>query len=276
MQQVDLLILSVSRPDLLQQTVESIRKYVKCDRYKLKWMIHEDFLIDVQSEECIRYALSCEEFEIIDSHRPNRMMGRALDHMLTKHLTTEFCFLILDDCAFIDYVDLDKLLDILVKHERVNCVAFNSYPIPGPPDRLNKTYDFDDQKLTTNAHWVFSNSIWRMSRFRKYFEPAKYHVHWAFNNNMKHRLGWPTREGAGKYSFLNIPAEWIYENQGTYVYGAIGEGPHIQHIGSLRPYSVVAGEGRGALREDVDKWVRRQCKIVRKQGNRKKQRKRYR
>jgi len=38
---------------------------------------------------------------------------------------------------------------------------------------------------------------------------------------------------------------------------------------------IVVGEGRGALREDVDKWVKHQRKIVKKQGNRRKQSKRY-
>ena len=271
-----MLMLSVSRPDLLQQTVESMRKYIKCNNHKMRWMLHEDFLIDAQSEECIKYAMSCEEFEIIDSHRPNIMFGKSIGYMLNKYMNADFCFFNLDDIAYIRDVDLDRLLDIFIRYENVNCVALSTYAIMGAPDRpANKTYDFDGFKLTTTAHWVFGGVMWRMDVFRKYFEATKYRAHWVFNENMKKAIGIPVKPGTTN-KFEPVSPDWIHENQGTYVYGAVGDPPQVQHIGSLRPYSVVAGEGRGALREDIARWVREQRKIVKRQGQREKRNKRYR
>lgn len=267
---VDVLVLSVSRPDLLEETVESIFSKVKCEKHELRYLFHEDYLINEESDKCMSYIRQTGKFEVIEFHKPNILLGPVLQHMFTKHVTSELMLIVLDDHSFIREIDLDRVIETFRIHYRVNNVAFCKYSVQGPKDKpTHRTFHFALPNavmvdLTTTYHWMFSNSLWRMSFIRNYMDYAPFYTHWATNRKLKAELGLK-RKGDSTTKFIVPGPEWAYEKQGTYFYGAIGTGPYIKHIGNLRPHSIVVGETRGDQPEEVKQYVESVKKRIKNQ-----------
>lgn len=267
---IDVLVVSVSRPDLLKETVESFFSMIKYEKHELRLLFHEDYLIYEESDKCMDYIKSTGKFNVIEYHKPNIMLGPVFEYMFKHHVKADLCFVILDDHSFVRPIDLDRIVDVFQTHHKVNNVAFCKYPVHGPNDKpVHRTFKFalpdaTVVEMTTTYHWMFSNSVWRMGFIRKYMDYAPYYTHWATNRKLKAELGLK-RKGDSTTKFIVPGPEWAYEKQGTYFYGAIGEGPYIKHIGNLRPHSIVVGEARGEIPKEVEEYIQSVKKRIKNQ-----------
>ena len=217
---LDLLIMGSSRPHLLKYTYESFERYIGnlCQDTELRKLIHEDFIYRAKSNQSVKFAEN-NGFDVIAKHEPYWGLGFAMDYMFKIHIEADYIFYLQDDFEFERPVELDRILWVMERNKKINCITFNKYRNMKPnPPFVDKEYDYDGLKLCIYPGWQFIPGVWRMSKVREKWRPRK-----------------ERPEGYWQNSFGNHEKRQIYDHLeidvGAYMYGGLGEYRYVRHIG---------------------------------------------
>jgi len=196
MQKIDLLIMGSSRPQLLEYTYKSFKKFVHTDK-KVRVLFHEDAIYPGDSMESMKFAED-NNFEV-SYHVPNIGLAPAMTKMFQK-VETGFIFYLQDDFEFERPVELDRILWVMNKYNDINCITFNKRRNRNDANVLN----FSGLKVYKREFWSWNPGVWRMSYVRKKW------------------IG-PVRR--------KPEAKWFKIAGISYIYGEPNEPRYIRHLG---------------------------------------------
>ena len=233
--QIDIMIDSASRPDLLKATMESIIQNLSFTDGKIRWLFHEAVLRGSDSTECVKYIEALRMFEEIVVTKNPQGEGISISNMLKRAASSYFVHFE-DDHVLLRPLDLCICYDIFEKYKFVNQIAFNkrqTMRTVGSNNWLKKEVDVPPYgKLTTTHHWRFSPAIWRLSyilpRWQEFPGP---NFHWEINKILQADF----ENGREK------TADAVIELMGTFYLGPVDEHAYVKHI----------GYGRSGRKEDL-------------------------
>jgi hypothetical protein len=234
MNELEVVMTSASRPELLERTILSLLKNFKSNG-KLKWSIHEDILNKKASDRCIEFLNSLNLDLDLKTNDPPIGQCRSVIGLL-ENTTQEFVVKWEDDYILLKEVDLSSIINVMEKYN-INQVVFSKRGIMSDKHGFKKkTIDFNGIKLTACHHWYMQPAIWRMSFIRDILKKVKIecspNFHWGINHHLERMFG-------GK-----INTDWVLNNTRTFYFGEIGKDQTIQHIGT----------GSNSLRMGEYKW----------------------
>jgi hypothetical protein len=215
---LDMLMLSCSRPDLFKQTIDSFNSMVKYSG-NIRKILHEDMAKEELSKEVLDYAK--DKFDVITFDKPPLGQGFSLDKLVNM-VKTKYFLSWEDDWEIREEIDLDRCVELMNKFPQINQIVWHKRGIMRHKQWFEKKeVNFDGTILTTNPHWGFQPGIWRKSFIMKYWKKFPSHVHWRINDEIK---------GANSQR----DASWIMANVGCYFWGPIGGGHVMNHLGRGR------------------------------------------
>jgi hypothetical protein len=203
MDQIDLMRTSASRPDFLIKSTESLQNMLKFSG-TIRWIVHEDCIHKELSNKVMDYVKG--SYNIYESHFPPLGQGDSLSWLMER-VSSKYVLNFEDDFEPIKEIDVDKLVDLMEKHTDINQIAFHKRPIMSQRGDFKKvTIVRDGIDLTTNPHWAFTPSLFRLSFLKPKWRSFSVDVNWGMNSVIK----------GGKRL---ISAEWVMQNTGTYFLG---------------------------------------------------------
>lgn len=223
--QIDIMIDSASRPDLLKITVESLRKNLKCSK-PIRWLFHEAVLNETLSNQCLEYINNLAMFDVVHKqHNPQGEMV-SIGTMLEK-VNADLFIHWEDDHILVRELDLDLCTDIFKKCPKVNQLAFNKrQTMSDVSGWKKKEVEYEGYKLTVSPHWRISPAIWRMSWIKPRWKSIKgNNGHWLMNDLLQR---------VWKGHPENKTADSVIEVMGTFYLGPIGEHGYVEHMGKDR------------------------------------------
>lgn len=223
--QIDIMIDSGSRPDLLIKAVESLRQYLKFDTGKIRWMYHEAVLKEEESKACEAYIRGLGFFDII--HIENEPMGEgcSITTMLNQCKAKYFIHWE-DDFVALRTIDLDLDFDLMERTPEINQLVYNrrnTMPVCNEFRKL-EIKEKTGLILTTCPHWRYTPALWRvewiMPKWKMFIGNNS---HWQINGILQKEFLKPDSK--------EKTAEWVVKNMGTFYLGPIGEKAYCEHIG---------------------------------------------
>jgi len=215
---IDVLIMGSSRPQLLEHTIDSFKKYVgDLSNRKLKYMLHEDFVFYGQSTMSLGIA-DTKGFDVIVKHEPKIGLGRAMDYMFKNHIKSKYFVYLQDDWEFERPIELDRIIWTMEQYPQINLVFFSHYKNVRP-EVNSKEYDFNGLKLCSYNGWSFNCGVWRRSIIDKKWGVREVRPEGYFTNQF------------GTHEQRQDP-QYCYDNIGAYYYGGMGEPRYTRHLGS--------------------------------------------
>jgi hypothetical protein len=221
---IDMMILSASRSNLLNETLKSFNEKMKYDGVIRKFL-HED-VIDVNDTSNIKEIASkyCNDI-IIDN--PAIGHGKSMDKLLSM-TNTKYVINWEDDWEMIQEINLTELIRLMDKYEEINQICFHKRILMKGKEFRGKFFHkkemvYDNITLTTNVHWAFQPALWRKDfAIKHWIYNCGNNVAWDINNKMKDR-----------YLNENIDADFIIKTFGTYFYDGIGKSESfvLKHLG---------------------------------------------
>lgn len=216
---MDILITSSSRPDLLQQTIKSMQDKLKFSG-TLRWLLHEDCLDENRSTQVICWAEQSNLFDEIVVSKPRIGLGASVYEMFS-YIESLVFFRSCDDWRYTKEIDLDILLNLFEKYEKINQIVFHKRCVEGTKNEfLRESTNFDGTWLTITNQWGWIPAIWRTG-----FVKEKYKLAWTSGISFFDELKGKTV----------LDPMWFKENMGAYLFGKIEESDiFIKHIGGGR------------------------------------------
>ncbi len=229
MKEIDVLVMSSSRPALIPYTINSFKRFVDSQCHcKLRYLLHEDFVFPESSNDVIKWAVNSGVFDVIEKHNPKIGLGPAMSYMFKKHIRTKYMFYLQDDWEFERTgIDLDRILWIMDRHPEINLILFNKYKNMGSYAGFSSVLrEFDGMKLKTYNGWSFIPGIWRMNFIRNKWVTSKEKPEAYLNSHLDKK------------------------NIGIYFYGGDGENRWVRHLGNsfrMAAWQLKNGKPGGSL-----------------------------
>jgi len=226
--QIDFMVDSAARPDLLQITMESLLEHVKFSG-KIRWMFHEAVLRKEDSQACMKYAESLKIFDIIQGTEPPKGEGYSISKML-RHADSPYFIHWEDDHKLVRDLDLDKCYSLFENYSMINQIAFNKRQTMSEVSGWQKAnFTFGEDVLCVSPHWRFSPAIWRLSWilprwtwFDLIPSGSSNNFHWEINADLQESL-----RG-------NKTPDTVANQMGTFYMGPIAELAYVAHMGKDR------------------------------------------
>lgn len=120
---IDILITSASRPECMKKSMESFLKYIQYSG-EFRWILHEDVVLKKESREILEWAEKTALFTVIKKTEPAKRLSNAVYEVLQES-KNKYALKLEDDWIFIDYVDIDYMVDVMEKNPEINQLYFN-------------------------------------------------------------------------------------------------------------------------------------------------------
>jgi len=216
---IDIVITGSSRPQLYPFFWESFKKMMHY-RGEKRIIVHEDFVFKDQSEKVVKWVQkNIPEAELI-IHNPSIGLGLALDDIIKNKLKSKYCFYLQEDWDFERPVDIDQILWVMDRHEKINLVFFNK--ITNTEELNNATqpeYNYDGLKMCLYHSWTFLPGIWRSNFVKRHWRCRSERPEGFFTNS----FGNHDQRKSNKFCEDKI---------GAYIYGGSNEYRYVRHIGN--------------------------------------------
>lgn len=231
---LDVMIISASRPKLLPYVVDSIKKYIFFHG-NINIYLHEDFVYPDESNKVLKY---CKKQNIETFyHKPKKGIGNAIHYMLNNVVKSKYVLMVQDDFEFELPIDTSHIVWVMNKHSHINGVFFNkrrNLNVINGYKYLEERYD--NLFLCLSDHWPLFNGIWRTDFVRKRWSVVNSgHTQEAFWNKIV------------KNNEKKNDHEYLKNNVGGYYYGPLQYPRTIRHLGytwSVKP------KGKWSIRSD--------------------------
>jgi len=211
--QIDIIRTSSSRPELLELTTESWKKYLKFDG-ELRWILHEDVLNSDKIEAIKKIGSNYDIFQI---NNPAIGQGESLFWLL-EQVKTKLILYIEDDWKLLKEINLDELYDLMYTNTDINQITFNKRAIMAKKQWfIKKEIKKDNISLVTDMYWTFIPSLWRIDwikpKIPEYLkETSGGTCSYGLNDHLRKFFG-------DKMADEDFNADWVIANTGTYFLG---------------------------------------------------------
>jgi len=223
---LDVLITSSSRPQLFPYFWESFKKMMII-RQPFSVYVHEDFVFREESNSVLEYLHVLKEkgeIQGIYFHNPAIGLGRAMDFMFNKHITSSYMLYFQEDWEIERPIDVDQLITVMDKNPEVNLVFFNKTK---NTKRLNKAeqpqYTFFDGgggvDMCLYHSWTFLPGLWRMNFVRDHWRVREDRPEGYFSNAF------------GTHD-QRMDCDYCEKVIGAYMLGKTSDYRYVRHIGN--------------------------------------------
>lgn len=171
----------------------------------------------------------------------------TIDNILNRIKTPYFLFLE-HDWVFLnkDSVNFESLINSFDNNDFVHAVwlskddnSFRGFEITDDFDGSTTPFELENRvsecNLVTTCRWSNNPAVFRLSKFKEWFETIIKNEHVGNVNQGPHNVEETIipyyREQIKKFGWYNIRNEW-----GTYLYGNIGDGPYVGHTDASKRY----------------------------------------
>jgi hypothetical protein len=219
MPDIEIMVDSASRPELLGQIVSTLKKYLKYSG-KIAWILHEAVLFSDKSVECVKIGKEAgfDKILVEEAHGQGVSIGSCL-----RKAQCGYFIHWEDDSIAVRDIPLDNIVKCMDENPGVNQIVFNKrqtmHEVSGWP---KKEIVKNNQKLTTSPHWRYTPAIWRVGfilpKWVDFYDSDN--SHWQINAELKKKSGHERPD-----------ADWIIDNLGVYYWGPIGEEAYVKNIG---------------------------------------------
>lgn len=227
MKKLDVLITSASRPQSLKTQMETFLKRAKFSG-KFNFYLHEDRVpgMEDRSKDLEKWAINSHLFADVKISDPRIGRGPALNY-LKQFVQSKYVWYMEEDFDFIKSISLDKLIDLMDKHENINQIAFNfrslpKIPKPGGPNGqeyfLCENRKFSGHTLHVSERWTWQPALWRTSWVMPRWNFDQRRSNKGFNRKLKAGIG-----------LKEWDLKWHEENVGAYYYGKNTSKPYVKH-----------------------------------------------
>lgn len=212
--ELDISIISSSRPECLDKMYKSFKKYVFTNS-ELRFIIHEDNCNNDKSNKVLQIISKWKEnIKICGS--TNHSNAKAMDYVKSIW-RTNYVFHIQDDWEFERPIELDRILWTMDNNPFIGCIFFNKQSNDTILDFEPLEVEKDGLKLCTSYFWPFLPGIWRAKSFRE---------HWQFRER--------NPEGFFNQQFGNVDIlkkRAAGDTLGFYMYGEKNTPRYVRHTG---------------------------------------------
>ena len=156
---IDITMTSMLRPSLLSTTLTSIRERIcKSDEDRYRLIINVDPLgEDVKAVDVVKTAKK--NFKNVISNTPTIASFPKAVKWVWSQVTANYIFHIEDDWKFNIDIDVDKMIEILRKYEKLSSLRLYKYHIP------ERT-----KFMTFGCHWIYNSDGFYLAKdWRKQF-----------------------------------------------------------------------------------------------------------
>lgn len=171
----------------------------------------------------------------------------SIDNVLDRIKTPYFIFLE-HDWVFLkkDSIDFQSILNSFNNNDFVHAVwlskddnTFRGFEITDDFDGSTTPFEIESRvsecNLVTTCRWSNNPAIFRLSKFKEWFNNIIKNEHMGKVNQGSHNVEETIipyyREQIRKFGWYNIRNDW-----GTYLYGNIGDGPYVGHTDASKRY----------------------------------------
>lgn len=217
--ELDVLIMSSSRPQLFPYCWESFKKYFHFEG-KLNVYFHEDFVFPSKSKKVLEYLSTIRDIKHVSTHNPAIGLGMSMDHMFQNHCESKYLFNLQEDWEFERPIDVNQLIYVMEQNNEVNMIGLNKITntpeLNGSP-QPQCTYSGVDMILYHG--WSFMPGLWNMDFVRKHWRVREVRPEGYFTNTFG------THE-------QRMDCEHCRNRIGAYMLGKTGDYRYIRHIGN--------------------------------------------
>lgn len=231
---MDVMITATSRKEPLKRTVESFLERMVLHE-PINFLLHEDVVDEESSRDMIDWAYNSQYFKIILVTNPRAGRSQAFMN-LKKFVSSEILFYTEDDWEFLHVINLNYLISVMKKYSQINQICFNRLPNPttvqkpsqNDPQKVFRYFMriFDSEAFLISERWNWLPGLWRKDFI------------WPYLNFQKGQVANRTVNRALKAECKENPEmelEWNHEflarKIGAYLYGRVGDGPFVRHLG---------------------------------------------
>ncbi len=151
---LDVLISSCSRPDILEISINTFKKYIRTT-HNLRYVILEDKVDDEQRQELGRKWLEKNEYLFDEIHFSEKRMGPGFYYApLVDLCKSEFFIHLDDDTKFVTHVNLDKMIDVMKRSSDMTEIIFRR----GKTDPRNNPKNVKIYGLKLTQFDLYSNA----------------------------------------------------------------------------------------------------------------------
>lgn len=214
---MDVILTGSSRPDLLEITLKTWKKFLHTEQ-NLRWIIHEDVKDKEKSKRSQQLSNLVADDVIVDN--PPCGIGHSIDKLLSK-VKCKYALYLQDDWELERPVELDKLTYIMDKNPNINQIIFPKMKIREySGDFKHKVWKFENQDFTINNGWYLNPAIWRIKKVRE---------KWTMNGMPKRAEGFFTNRFGSHEQRLSV--NYCFDKMGSFFLGAIGDYRYTRHLG---------------------------------------------
>jgi len=162
---INVLINSCARPDILETSITTFRKYIKTS-HTLKYIILEDKVHDIERQKLGRNWLEKNKDLFDEIHYSERRLGPGFFFApIVKLCNTEFFFHLEDDNRFFMDIEIDPLINIMKKYNNILEIILRrgkTDPRNNPIEFVIDGLDLTEFDLFSVATGIFNTSLVRI------------------------------------------------------------------------------------------------------------------
>jgi cephalosporin hydroxylase len=217
---IDVQIISASRPECLELTLNSFKKFVNISTNRM--MIHEDVVAPYYSKQVLDMVSDFDDIFIGDPPKG----GQYVMDFMQSQWRTKYVLHLQDDWEFEQSVDVDRLVQLMEDFPHIDCIFFNKQINRAWHTKFKQRHvTYKDVDLVLTYYWPFLPGIWRVNSFRHFWEVDQHrHAEGFFNNQINKKLG-----GAEKQDKVRELAE--KDQLGFYMLGELFDPRCVRHVG---------------------------------------------
>jgi hypothetical protein len=213
---LDILINSCARPDVLQKSIITFKKYIK-SKHKFRYIILEDKVEDIKRQELGRTWIEKNSNLFDEIHYSYKKMGPGFFFApIVKLCQTPYFFHLEDDNEFIFDIDIDPILEVMMRYENIAAITLRRRSWVDP---RNNPVDvtIDGMELTRSDIYSVATGLFNTSVAKCIIDKA------GWNNQLREV------QVLGKIS--------SYMNFEKYTLGHNNTGIHYKHVGPKNGYN---------------------------------------
>lgn len=227
---IDILIISSSRPDVLKYCMESFnKKLLNCNK---TYYVNEDVTNRKKSIEVCN-ILKKYNIKNINKNFGKKRLGPllAINHFIKNNCTSKYCFILEDDWELLLDIDVSELVNIMENNSHVNQLIFKfKDKFIGDEVDLNSKYKF---KLSISPQAC--PSLWRTSKLIQCYEDCRKKNMQIKKSGLLMRSifdGYSDRKNQYINNKLNKAQfiTWLSKNCGSYIF--LTQFLQIRHLGT--------------------------------------------
>lgn len=212
MSKVSLIVITDGRQDCINKTIQSVEDIIN-------YPFYERIIINDSGDPRYHQYLSSsfKEFNIVSHETRRGLAGAVQSAWESVSKSTDYIFHLEDDFIFNEYVNIDKMIELLNGKSTLTQMALVRAPVNPPEEEVGGFVFQNLQDYHQHDGWFDHQRLFTLN-------PSVYKLELT-------RIGWPDHGGESEFTnkLHTINADYCFG-----FYGDIYDKPYVTHIGGRR------------------------------------------